>query len=67
MKKFLKAATLAAAVLTLTACGDEKEDDNTIVIGAAAGIHDIILEKAADILEEDGIGKTADGIESACR
>ena len=54
MKKFLKAVTLSAAVLALTACGNE-EDDNKLVIGAAAGLHDIILEKAAPILEEEGI------------
>lgn len=54
MKKFLKVAALAASVFALAACGEDKDDD-TIVIGAAAGLHDIILEKAADILEEDGI------------
>jgi D-methionine transport system substrate-binding protein len=54
MKKWLKAITLSATVLALAACGD-KEDDNKIVIGAAAGLHDIILEEAATILEKDGI------------
>ncbi len=54
MKKFLKVLSLSAAVLALAACND-KEEDNTIVIGAAAGIHDIILEEAAEILEKDGI------------
>lgn len=54
MKKFLKAVTLSAAVLALAACGNE-DDDNKLVVGAAAGLHDIILEKAAPILEEEGI------------
>lgn len=54
MKKWLKAVTLGAAVLTLAACGD-KDEENKIVIGAAAGLHDIILEEAAEILEKDGI------------
>lgn len=54
MKKFLKAVTLSAAVLALAACGNE-EEDNKLVIGANAGLHDIILEKAAPILEEEGI------------
>ena len=54
MKKFLKAVTLSAAVLALAACGNE-EEDNKLVVGAGAGLHDIILEKAAPILEEEGI------------
>ena len=54
MKKFLKAVMISAAVLTLAACGDEKEE-NKLVVGAAAGIHDIILEEAKPILEEQGI------------
>ena len=57
MKKFLKAAILAASVLALGACGDDEsaKDDNKIVIGAGAGLHDIILEEAAKILDEEGI------------
>ena len=51
MKKFLKAVTLSAAVLALAACGD-KEDDNKLVIGAGAGIHDIILEKQNRFLKK---------------
>ena len=54
MKKFLKAVTISAAVLALAACNDEKEE-NKLVVGAAAGIHDIILEEAKPILEEQGI------------
>ena len=54
MKKFLKAVTISAAVLALAACGDEK-DENKLVVGAAAGIHDNILEEAKPILEEQGI------------
>lgn len=54
MKKWLKAALLAASVLALGACSND-DDDNKIVIGAAAGLHDKILEKAAPILEKDGI------------
>lgn len=53
MKKWLKAVTLSAAVLALAACSEK--DDNKIVIGAAAGLHDIILEEAEKILEKDGI------------
>ena len=57
MKKFLKALTLSAAVLALAACGDNNGDDKNdkIVVGASAGLHDIILEKAKPILEKEGI------------
>ena len=54
MKKFIKAVTLSATVLALAACGDEK-DDNKLVVGAGAGLHEIILEEAKPILEEQGI------------
>jgi D-methionine transport system substrate-binding protein len=54
MKKFLKALTLSAAVLALAACGDDKEDDK-IVVGASAGLHEAILEQAKPILEKEGI------------
>lgn len=57
MKKFIKALTLSAAVLALAACGDNNGDDkdDKIVVGASAGLHDIILEKAKPILEKEGI------------
>lgn len=67
MKKFLSTLFLSGAVLALAACGaeDEKKDSNTgssdakeettLVVGASAGLHDIILEQAAPILEEEGI------------
>jgi D-methionine transport system substrate-binding protein len=53
MKKFLKAAALSATVLALAACGND--DEEKLVIGAAAGLHDIVLEQAKPILAEEGI------------
>lgn len=69
MKKFLSTLLLSGSVLALAACGsdDEAKDSNTgaqsdnekeevtLVVGASAGLHDIILEEAAPILEKDGI------------
>jgi len=67
MKKFLSTLFLSGAVLALAACGsdDEAKDANTgssdeqeettLVVGASAGLHDIILEEAAPILEKEGI------------
>ena len=68
MKKFLSTLVLSSAVLALAACGSDDEattntgstsndakEETTIVIGAAAGLHDIILEQAQPILEEEGI------------
>lgn len=68
MKKYLSALVLSGAVLALAACGsdDEAKDSNstgsgdkkeevTLVVGASAGLHDIILEEAAPILAEEGI------------
>lgn len=68
MKKFLSALFLSGSVLALAACGsdDEAKDSNTatdgdkqeevtLVVGASAGLHDVILEEAAPILEEEGI------------
>jgi D-methionine transport system substrate-binding protein len=58
MKKFLKALTISAAVLALAACGDDSSNGDAkdkIVVGASAGLHDVILEKAKPILEKEGI------------
>ena len=67
MKKFLSTLVLSSAVLALAACGsDEESTDNntgsgdkqeevTLVVGASAGLHDLILEEAAPILAEEGI------------
>lgn len=68
MKKFLSTLLLSGSVLALAACGSDEEakDSNTstggddkeevtLVVGASAGLHDIILEEAAPILEEEGI------------
>lgn len=35
--------------------GTEEKEDNTIVIGASNGLHDLILEQAKPILAEEGI------------
>jgi D-methionine transport system substrate-binding protein len=69
MKKYLSALVLSGAVLALAACGSDDDakdsgstsgsgdakEDVTLVIGASAGLHDIILEEAAPILAEEGI------------
>lgn len=68
MKKYLSALVLSGAVLALAACGSDEDakdsgstgsgdakEDVTLVVGASAGLHDIILEEAAPILAEEGI------------
>lgn len=67
MKKFLSTLVLSGAVLALAACGSDEEttdknsgsgetvEETTLVVGASAGLHDIILEEAAPILAEEGI------------
>ena len=55
MKKFLAATTIAASVFALAACGGNEEEENKIVVGASAGLHDLILEQAQPILEKEGI------------
>lgn len=67
MKKFLSTLVLSGAVLALAACSSDEEttdknsgsgetvEETTLVVGASAGLHDIILEEAAPILAEEGI------------
>lgn len=67
MKKLLSTLVLSGAVLALAACGSDEEttdknsgsgetvEETTLVVGASAGLHDIILEEAAPILAEEGI------------
>ena len=53
MKKYLSLPAVPSLALALGACGSD--EDNTIVIGASNGLHEIILKEAAPILEEEGI------------
>ena len=68
MKKLLSTLALSGALLALAACGSDEEkttgsssegtdtkEEVTLTVGASAGLHDIILEEAAPILEEEGI------------
>lgn len=69
MKKFLSTLALSGALLALAACGSDEEakkdssstgsdaakEEVTLTVGASAGLHDLILEQAAPILEEEGI------------
>jgi len=69
-KKHLALLTVPTFALALAACGaDEKDttsdkttgtetettEETTLVVGASYGLHDIILEQAKPILEEEGI------------
>ncbi len=69
-KKHLALVTVPTLAVALAACGSDEKDtttdkatgtesetaeDTTIVIGASYGLHDIILEQAKPILEEEGI------------
>ena len=65
MKKYLSLLAIPSLALALGACGaeedssnnatEEKAEDQTLVIGASNGLHEIILKEAAPILEEQGI------------
>ncbi|MFR5749424.1 MAG: methionine ABC transporter substrate-binding protein, partial [Thomasclavelia spiroformis] len=53
MKKWLLTIISLVLAVTLTACGGNESDENTLVVGATSKPHGDILEEAKNILKDE--------------